>query len=917
MKKLRKIISALLAASMLLSLAACGPDREGDDTGAGDEAENYGPAPAWPDAEPVKPMEFPEPTGDVAYTKIEITEDMVTGSTPWNNGGDVASKAFDGDINTFFDGVENGWIQIDLGERVLIGQIAFAPRSGYEGRLNGGLFYGSVDGIKWSPIYGITNSPQSMTKVTYDKFKTVAAFRYIKYMNNTECANISEIELYSAVNIPLDVIVEPERELYADGTAVEIDVNPVTQGMTKLEVTASDSALTDNNPSTLAESKSEHTFDLGGVKTVGCVAFMSDSSGVGGKFYGVKENGDRDLLWEITSDNEPKARFMNAIIYGKLLTTGEYTKVVFEQKGNYNLAEVAIYSMNTSTVVPLTALPFTMNMKEDINCVALNWGSPALNAEKYEIYRKREDGEFKLVYTGSGNSWQDYELPLGKYTYEVHMKYGDTVLKSDPVEAECYAMPSRDELMLYNMNNQSGTSLRTRGGIFDGNLYYSYSVNVSGGVASVSESTSTDGYSYGNSHVIVPSTAHPDMKSCKIESTKVAYVKSKNTVIIAAHWEKPNGYADGKLFLVTGTPGGEFELRCIARPLDVEVRDMSIFVDDDDTAYLLAAANKPGVDSGANATTYVFKFKDDYTGIEKVTARLFPEMYREMPNIVKIDGIYYFFVSQTSGWAPSAGAYAVSTDITDPNSWSELRTIGNSSTFGSQSSWILQLGEGENAHYLMHAYRWGPAQGSGVSGTMIAPITFSHGVAYYDYFPYILYNSETGDMIPVTEGMLLSQDAEVTATLPSTADGDPSKIVDGDYYSAYVANSATWPYSVTIDLGRECEVSNIQISWMIVKGSEAFYVHKIYGSVDGSSWDLLRDNSKLSDTVVTKAVGFTSQAIKGSYRYIKIDVSTPYRWKDSSWDNNSVYGEALGWYTPTLYEVKVYGKDPSYSNSGD
>ncbi len=495
------------------------------------------------------------------------------------------------------------------------------------------------------------------------------------------------------------------------------------------------------------------------------------------------------------------------------------------------------------------------------------------------------------------------------------MKYGDTVLASDEVKAESRAMPGRGELQLYLISNQTGMGLHTRSGIFDGEKYYSYSTSVSNGVASVIERVSDDGYTFNETRTIVDSSAHADMKSCKLESTKVAYIKSANTVIIAAHWEKPNGYADGKLFLVTGTPGGDFELRCIERPLDVEVRDMSIFVDDDDTAYLLAAANKPGVDSGANATTYVFKFKDDYTGIEKVTARLFPEMYREMPNIVKIDGIYYFFVSQTSGWAPSAGAYAISTDITDPNSWSELRTIGNTSTFGSQSSWILTLGEGENMKYLMHAYRWGPAQGEGVSGTMIAPITFSHGVAYYDYFPYILYNSETGDMYPVTNGMLLSQDAEVTATVPSTADGDPSKIVDGDYYTGYVANSTSWPYSVTLDLGRECELENIQISWMIVKGSEAFYPHKIFGSNDGKTWTLIRDNTNLNSTVVTKAIGFTSPAVEGSYRYVKIDVTTPYRWKDSSWNNTSVYGEALGWYTPTLYEVKVYGVDSSFKNS--
>ena len=79
--------------------------------------------------------------------------------------------------------------------------------------------------------------------------------------------------------------------------------------------------------------------------------------------------------------------------------------------------------------------------------------------------------------------------------------------------------------------------------------------------------------------------------------------------------------------------------------------------------------------------------------------------------------------------------------------WSELRPIGNTSTFSSQSSWIAVLGEGEKKNYLMHAYRW--IAGEGTSSTMIAPVLFADGIAYYDYFPKILYNDRTGDMVPL------------------------------------------------------------------------------------------------------------------------------------------------------------------------
>ena len=898
MKAFYRIVAALLTVATAASLFACGPRGGASETDGGTSADDpniLDEAPAWPEGKKPEPMSYPEPDGDVEYTKIDVTEDMITSSTPYNNGSDVAAKAFDGNVSTFFDGVENGWIKVDLGERMLIGKIGFAPRSGYESRLNG-TFYGSVDGVVWTLIYQIRSAPMRQTTVDYTKFKSVAAFRYIKYENTRDCANIAEFEIYTAKNIPTDVIVEPDRELYADGTYEDFAIIPEDQGMTKLELKSDDAALVDNNPSTLASGTSPAAVDLGGTYTVGGIAFISDNSAVGGKFYGVREDGSRDLIWEVTE--APTARVSEVKLYGDILTTGAYTKIEFEKAGACNLAEIRVYSMDASAVIPLTALPFATGEYSrrgtkvgDVDCVALNWGS-TLEADGYEITR---DGE--TVYTGKGTSWHDCGVTLGEHEYTVKLKYGSTVISSDTVKATTRALP---DTQLYTINNQTGTNLHTRADIFDGKKYYSYSVNVTNGAASVSERSSDDGYAFGDARVVVDSGAHSLMKSCRIESVKTAYIKSKNIVIIAAHWENGIDYTNGKLFLVTGTPGGEFKLQNIWNPLGVEVRDMSIFIDDDETAYLLAAANKPGVDSGANATTYVFKFTDDYTDIEEVTARMFPEMYREMPNIVKIDGLYYFFVSQTAGWYPTQGAYAVSDNLKE--GWSELRTIGNTSTFASQSSWILKIGEGENAHYIMHAYRWGQVQGAGISGTMLAPITFSHGCAYYDYFPEILYNSETGEMIPVTYGHLLSQDAPIESSVPATDDGDASLAVDGDYTTAFIGNTNGQfrPFKLTVDLGEAHDITNVQISWYIYKGSEGYYLYKLYGSLDGENWEMICDRSSLSDTRVTKTFGFTSPIVSGKYRYVRLDVTSVIRKETTN--------ETLSWYVPTIYEFKVFGK---------
>ncbi len=49
---------------------------------------------ATPDANPPGEEKEKEPS-EITYTKLTITEDMITSSMPWNNGSDVAANAFE------------------------------------------------------------------------------------------------------------------------------------------------------------------------------------------------------------------------------------------------------------------------------------------------------------------------------------------------------------------------------------------------------------------------------------------------------------------------------------------------------------------------------------------------------------------------------------------------------------------------------------------------------------------------------------------------------------------------------------------------------------------------------------------------------------------------------------------------------
>ena len=137
-------------------------------------------------------------------TEIALNADMVTGTPAWNNGQEnTYDKVVDGKLDTFFDGVTNGWVQIDLGKAEHIGAAAYAPRSSYESRCQGASFYGSNDGQEWTLLYTITSTPAS-GKYTYayaSHFKAPnTAFRYIKYAvpkgDSSANCNIAEIKLY-------------------------------------------------------------------------------------------------------------------------------------------------------------------------------------------------------------------------------------------------------------------------------------------------------------------------------------------------------------------------------------------------------------------------------------------------------------------------------------------------------------------------------------------------------------------------------------------------------------------------------------------------------------------------------------------------------------------------------------------------
>lgn len=183
--------------------------------------------------------------------EIKLSASMVSGSAPWNNDTtNGVTNVVDNDLVSFFDGVAEGYVQIDLGEgkETAIVAYGYAPRyvnndSQYLDRCVGATLYGSNDGKEWDALHTITKMPEG-GKINYaymNEFKSRGvigkAYRYYKYaVDASGNCNIAELKLYE---MPADLVIPElpdtleEWVTYCEGKTEGRDY--VAAGKTKYE----------------------------------------------------------------------------------------------------------------------------------------------------------------------------------------------------------------------------------------------------------------------------------------------------------------------------------------------------------------------------------------------------------------------------------------------------------------------------------------------------------------------------------------------------------------------------------------------------------------------------------------------------------------------------------------------------------
>lgn len=131
-------------------------------------------------------------------------------------------------------------------------------------------------------------------------------------------------------------------------------------------------------------------------------------------------------------------------------------------------------------------------------------------------------------------------------------------------------------------------------------------------------------------------------------------------------------------------------------------RDMTIYVDDDGTAYHIHSSEE-------NQTLHISQLTKDYLDFTGKWVRVQPGGQNEAPAIFKHENYYYMITSGLTGWDPNPARSFRAKSVMGP--WESLGNPAKGKeadlTFRSQSTFVLPV-EGKEGAYIYMGDRWNP-----------------------------------------------------------------------------------------------------------------------------------------------------------------------------------------------------------------
>ncbi|HEY9328711.1 MAG TPA: RICIN domain-containing protein [Streptomyces sp.] len=255
----------------------------------------------------------------------------------------------------------------------------------------------------------------------------------------------------------------------------------------------------------------------------------------------------------------------------------------------------------------------------------------------------------------------------------------------------------------------------------------------------VSAYRSTDLKNWEFRNNVLTEASDPELDWANIERPKVVYNSSTRQFVMWMHKENGSDYGEARAAVaVSSTVDGDYTWRGSFRPLGHMSRDITTFVDTDGTGYMISAANE-------NADLHVYRLTADYTAVESQVQKLWAGQSREAPAMFKRDGVYFLLTSGATGWSPNQQKYATATSVT--GSWSGLKDVGDSTTYRSQTAYVLPVQGATGTGYLYMGDRWGNSMGGTVADSQYVwlPLTFPDSTSMtMEYSPQITVDTAAG-----------------------------------------------------------------------------------------------------------------------------------------------------------------------------
>ena len=346
-----------------------------------------------------------------------------------------------------------------------------------------------------------------------------------------------------------------------------------------------------------------------------------------------------------------------------------------------------------------------------------------------------------------------------------------------------------------------------------------------------------------------------------IERPKVIYNDTTKQYVMWVHWDGQS-YATAEAGVFTSpTVDGNYALSSHFQPNGNMSRDDTLFKDDDGKAYFISAANE-------NADLMLYQLSDDYLTIARQVMRL-STAKREAPAMFKQNGRYFIITSAATGWDPNQAQYFSATSISGP--WTALTNVGDSTTYDTQSAYVIPVQGTQATTYIFAADRW--QDPDLVSSKYIwLPLKISGTSLALDNYAEWQLNVTKGTwsvndgFLPQSGWKLLDADSQETqgenGAATNAFDGSSSTI----WHTQYTGSAPAHPHEIQIDLGATYALDGFAYLPRQDKDDHGMVAqYQFYASTDSTNWGAAVASGTFNSDRTRKTVTFTRKIA----RYIR------------------------------------------------